>query len=147
MPLGVPTLLSAMLLPLWGAHAWVSYYASLYKDFKPADMAAYLSALKGNLRMPGRLDALRGHLFASKEACALRLPTLAERKLPVLCLWGGKDPDFPGKEGIAREITEMKRRLPQAETHVLEGVGHYPQAEQPAAVAQKVLEFAGRVFV
>ncbi len=52
----------------WGLALWARYYASLYPTARPADFAAYAAAQQDNLREPGRLEALRAMMVASKQA-------------------------------------------------------------------------------
>ena len=144
MPFAVPTLLSAMLIDCWGAWAWAGYYKTLFKA-PPAGLDAHVANIRANLAQPGRLAALRGHIFASKAPCAARLPELSELKLPVLAIWGDKDPDFPG--GVEHEGAELLRRVPHAEVHVFAGGGHYPMFEAPAYTAEKLRAFAAAAVV
>ncbi|MDD5368799.1 MAG: alpha/beta fold hydrolase, partial [Anaerolineaceae bacterium] len=74
-------LYAALFARPWGPALWRRYYASLYPTRKPDDFALYLAALQANLAEPGRLEALRQMLFASKAASEVRLPKV---KAPAL---------------------------------------------------------------
>ena len=135
MPFGVPTLLSVLLTDCWGASAWAYYYNTLYADHAPADLAAHVVTVKASLALPGRLHALREQMFALKAPCAERLPELAAKGVPLLAVWGTKDPDFTN---VRDEAAELVRRVPHACVRFAEGAGHYPHAELPTFVADEI---------
>jgi pimeloyl-ACP methyl ester carboxylesterase len=56
---------------------------------------------------------------------------LEETDLPIQCIWGPEDP-----VSGAHVIPEIRRRLPSATVHVLDGLGHAPHMEAPARVAE-----------
>ena len=58
-----PVLKVAMMRP-WGAASWSMYYKSLYPTNPPADLDEYRSALRDNLKQPGRMEALQQMLAA-----------------------------------------------------------------------------------
>ncbi len=60
---------------------------------------------------------------------------LAER-IPVLIVWGERDRIIP-----ASHAYEAKRAIPHSRLEILPGVGHFPQVEQPAALAEIVRDF------
>jgi pimeloyl-ACP methyl ester carboxylesterase len=55
---------------------------------------------------------------------------------PTLFLWGPADPISGG-----HVLPRLRERLPGARFEVLDGVGHYPQLEAPAAVRRALAEF------
>ena len=59
---------------------------------------------------------------------------------PGLVLTGADDP-FVTADAVAAGVTP---RLPQASTAVVDGAGHWPHMEQPAAVAARIGEFLER---
>ena len=118
----------------WGADAWAAYYASLYPTRQPEDFAAYRAALRSNLAQPGRMDALRAMLYASKGESERRLPKVAAR---TLVLMGTKDPDFSKPEVEAQWVAEKLRGT----FVMIPGAGHYPHAEFPDLVAPLILDF------
>jgi len=62
---------------------------------------------------------------------------LEEIAAPTLIVWGDEDRVIPVKHGVA-----AADRLEHAWLEVLEGIGHVPQVEAPAAFAAVVAEFA-----
>ena len=62
---------------------------------------------------------------------------LRELGIPALMIFGEHDSFFR-----ARESAEVFRRVPGVRVEVLEGIGHSPVVESPAAVARLVREFA-----
>jgi len=141
MPFGVPALLSLMLMNCWGAGMWASYYRGLYQDRPPADLATHVARVRANLAAGGRLAVLREQIFSLKLPCSQRLPELAAAGLPLLAMYGTKDPDF---SSTAAEVAELKKRVPHAEAVEAVGAGHYPQSEQPELVAKSILDWLAR---
>jgi pimeloyl-ACP methyl ester carboxylesterase len=142
-------LLWSMLREWIGPWFWTSYYRSLY-TMRPStvpDLDEYCKQLKQTL--VGRMHVVRSHAFASKTPCTDKLPALVKAGTPVLALWGSKDPDFPSPADEARHV-EVDL-LGQASggsriTSVLvEGVGHYPHAEKPQEVSERIREFLARL--
>ncbi len=107
------------------------------------------AALAAVLTTPPSAEELHGHWRAlSREDGHLCMPPLlgyiAERRaqeerwvgalaaddLPKRFIWGPDDPVSGG-----HVVPEIQARLPTAQLHVLEGVGHYPQLEAPDRVA------------
>lgn len=133
-----PTWMKAVLGPLfwrpWGVSAWLGYYSSLLPTRKPVDFAAYRQRLRGLLQQPGRLEATRAMMFASKEASGERVARYA---LPTLVVMGSRDPDFRRPAAEAERIAvELK-----GQAVVIEGAGHYPQAEFPEETMAALLNF------
>lgn len=121
----------------WKTAAWVAYFDSLFPTTKPADHAARLAALKQNLGEPGRFDAVRAMMFAGRSRTA---PLLSKVQAPVLVVMGSKDPDFKDPAGEAAAITALLTSTTTT-TSLIDGAGHYPQAEMPAPAATAVLRF------
>lgn len=117
----------------WGEWAWGQVYGTFYGE-KPADFEAYREALVANLGEDGRMDALRGMIAASKKDVEVRLP---EVKAPVLVVMGTKDPDFADPQAEADTVATLLR----GRAVMVEGAGHYPQVEQPDAVAGAIRAF------
>jgi pimeloyl-ACP methyl ester carboxylesterase len=63
-------------------------------------------------------------------------PLPAERDYPVRLVWADRDRVLPFKHFGS----PMLERLPGAELIRLEGVGHVPMSDEPARVAQLILE-------
>jgi pimeloyl-ACP methyl ester carboxylesterase len=132
-----PVLKVAMMRP-WGAASWSMYYKSLYPTNPPADLDEYRSALRDNLKQPGRMEALQQMLAASKASCEARIP---EVKAPVLVVMGSKDPDFGDP---AAEANLVANRL-HGHVIMIDGAGHYPHVEMPSEVEPAIIKFLGDV--
>ncbi len=117
-------MLTAMFARPWGPSMWLKYFSTLYPTRKPADFAEYSSALKANLKAPGRIEALHHMLNASKLASEQRLPRVIA---PTVVLMGSKDRDFKDPEAEAKLVANSVRGTYQ----MIEHAGHYPHAEMP----------------
>ena len=123
----------AMIRP-WGPSFWSMYYGSLYKSAPPADLPAYREALVANLKTPGRIEATKAMIFASKSPCEARIP---EVRAPVLVVMGSRDPDF---DNPAAEAEWVASHL-HGKKLMVEGAGHYPHVEYPDIVAPAIIDF------
>jgi pimeloyl-ACP methyl ester carboxylesterase len=126
---------SLLLAPLWGVAAFSSYFPKMYPKARPTDFEEHLDRVKGMLKEPGRLRALR-LLFS--ESSGATYAHHGEVQAPTLILMGSCDPDFKAPEQEARTLAE---RLPHATTQIIEGAGHHLQVEEPEMVGQSVLAF------
>jgi pimeloyl-ACP methyl ester carboxylesterase len=133
-------LYEALFVRPWGPALWQWYFASLFPSAKPADFAGYARRLGENLREPGRLEALRRMVLASKAASEARL---ARVTAPTLVVMGSKDRDFKDPAGEARLIAE--RLHGTVTVRMFEGAGHYPHAEMPAQAGPEIVGFLGRI--
>jgi pimeloyl-ACP methyl ester carboxylesterase len=61
------------------------------------------------------------------------------RELPVCVIWGAADPYLS-----AAYAQRQKDYFPRAEVHVLEGLGHWPFVDDPAAVENLLVRFLRR---
>jgi pimeloyl-ACP methyl ester carboxylesterase len=113
---------------------WMIYWSSLYKTRKPADLAAAKARLSEQLARPGRMTALRAMFAADVSVCESRMPSV---RTPALVIMGSKDPDFPSPQAEAELIAG---RL-NGKVVMVEGAGHYPQAEYPAETAAAIVAF------
>ncbi len=119
----------------WGAGTWVHYQGrNLYPSKRPADLDEYNARLLANLREPGRMRAFQRMAATNHRAAQARLRHV---RVPTLVVMGGSDPDFPDPKAEALGIAGELR----GETTIMEGLGHYPQAEDPAAFLQAVSGF------
>lgn len=118
----------------WGQSVWSMYYKSLYPTAPPADLSAYGGVVKANMREPGRFDALKKMIAASKADCEARIDDV---KSPSFIVMGTKDPDFDEPEAVANWLSE---RL-HGELLLVDGAGHYPHAEMPAKVGPAIITF------
>ncbi len=116
----------------WGPAMWLKYYATLYPTCKPADFAEYSNALRANLKMPGRMEALQHMLNASKAASEQRLPRVTA---PATVLMGSKDRDFKDPAGEAQWVANRLRGT----CTLIENAGHYPHAEMPEITGPIIL--------
>jgi pimeloyl-ACP methyl ester carboxylesterase len=123
----------AMIRP-WGPSFWSMYYGSLYKSAPPADLTAYRSALVANLKEPGRIEAVKAMVFASKSPCEARIP---EVRAPALVVMGSRDSDF---DDPAAEADWVASHL-HGKKLMVEGAGHYPHVEYPDIVAPAIISF------
>jgi len=127
-------LLTALFARPWGPSAWLAYFKTLFPTHKPADYAAYTTALKQNLSMPGRMEALQQMLIASKMASESRLKQVSA---PTLVIMGTKDRDFKDPTAEARWVAgEVKGTF-----EMIEDAGHYPHVEMPEIVGPRIIEF------
>lgn len=115
---------------------WGMYYKSLHKGPKPD--ADYLAAHKANMREPGRMAATRAMGTGQKAELAGRL---ARIKAPTLIVNGTKDPDF--KDPKAEADTIAAELAGPSEIVMIEGAGHYPNAEFPERVGDAMIAFLG----
>jgi pimeloyl-ACP methyl ester carboxylesterase len=118
----------------WGPSLWLRYFKTLYPTSKPADFAEYCAALHANLKQAGRMEALQKMLDASKRASEERIPRVTA---PTLVLMGSRDPDFKPPEAEAQWVANALRGT----YHLIEGAGHYPQAEMPHVTAPLIMSF------
>lgn len=133
----------AVLARPWGRRAWVSYYRrSLYPGPRPTDLDTYAKSLLENLSEPGRFAAFRAMAFNSHAESGERVSRVTQ---PALVIMGTADPDFPDPTREANEVA----RLLNGQVLLVEGSGHYPQADQPGEVAPAVIDLvrgtAGRL--
>jgi pimeloyl-ACP methyl ester carboxylesterase len=118
----------------WRISFWMAYWNSLFPSRKPADHREAATALKRNLREPGRMATLKAMVNLSKADTA---GLLVKSRIPALVIMGSRDPDFSDATAEAHSIGAILH----AETVVVEGAGHYPHAEMPEIVAPRLLSF------
>jgi pimeloyl-ACP methyl ester carboxylesterase len=124
---------SALLAPPWGRTAWVGYYESrMYPGPKPADLDAYTAELSRVLAEPGRMKALRALAANTHAESGAVLDAVA---VPTLVVMGSADPDFPDPAAEAQVVAAATH----GEVLMVEGSGHYPQADQPDVVADAMI--------
>lgn len=59
--------------------------------------------------------------------------------LPVLVLWGDRDPFTPLDGPVATYFSTLAAQVPNMSLFVLEGVGHCPHDDRPDLVHEKLL--------
>jgi pimeloyl-ACP methyl ester carboxylesterase len=90
----------------------------------------------GRLRLP----AIIRYIDERYEQASRWLAPLGRLDLPVLVLWGERDP-----VSVVAIGERLAREIPGASMVRLTGVGHYPMVEDPARFASAVLDFWRRV--
>jgi pimeloyl-ACP methyl ester carboxylesterase len=118
----------------WRARMWDWYVRKAFPTRVPPDSADETLRRNRNLTEPGRFTAFRSMAMASKRASAQRL---ADVTSPVLVVMGTHDPDFPDPAKEARYVANALR----GNLLMIEGAGHYPQADSPDVFAAGLLEF------
>jgi len=86
-------------------------YASLAE---PRRRKAFLATLRSVVGTEGQRIAASDRLYLAEE-------------VPVLIVWGARDPIIPVRHG-----EDAHRALPGSRLEIFDGVGHLPQIEQPA---------------
>jgi pimeloyl-ACP methyl ester carboxylesterase len=139
-PLGVLTRLGmrlALFRP-WGPAAWTTYYERLYPGRTPDDLPAHVDAIRASLTRPG---GWRAFLATTRTSHAPVEARLGEVRAPVLVVMGTADPDYPDPAAEARLVAD---RL-HGDVLLVNGAGHYPQAERPDIVTPRIVDFLSRV--
>jgi pimeloyl-ACP methyl ester carboxylesterase len=120
---------------------WLAYL-DLAVPTKPADWTEELRRIETTLQQPERMAVLKAMTHTSPSDAGDRL---VDVRCPVLVIEGGADPDWaePRAEGerILRDLTDGLGELA-----VIDGAGHYPHTETPAAVLELVLPFLARTL-
>jgi pimeloyl-ACP methyl ester carboxylesterase len=115
---------------------WMRYLDVAYPT-KPADYHDYMAALRAKLREPGRMAEFM-KTFKSTPADAEA--QLSNVRCPAFIVMGTADPDFPDPAAEGEAIVAALRpglgRL-----RILEGAGHYIQAERPNELAALITSF------
>ena len=125
----------------WAPAVWHAYLPSLYPGRKPADFAEHRAAVRASMRRPGYGKAFSATTRTSHAPAEARL---ADVRAPALVVMGTADPDFPDATAEAEWIVA---HLTDAERLLVDGAGHYPQAEEPEQVNAALAAFAQRVLV
>jgi pimeloyl-ACP methyl ester carboxylesterase len=115
---------------------WLAYLDVAYPT-KPADYADYMAALAAKLREPGRMAEFMKTGKSKPTEGGAQLPNVT---VPALIIMGSLDPDFadPRAEGEAI-VAAMPSGL--GTVAIVEGAGHYPQAQSPDEVAALIVPF------
>ena len=116
--------------------AWFRYLDLAYPE-KPADYAAYMTALRAKLAEPGRKAELRKTLKTTPADAGAALPRIS---CPALVIMGDADPDFADPQAEAEGIVaEMPAGL--GTVAVIKNGGHYLHAQRPGEVAELIVSF------
>lgn len=130
-----PGLIRLALAGPWKVRVWMRYWASLFPTRKPDDFRWYADRLRRNLSQPGRFDAARRMLGASRAGSEAKLDSV---RAPALVVMGTKDRDFKDPAAEARLVAA---RL-HGNVALIDDAGHYPHVEFPERTAPLVAEFA-----
>ena len=127
------------LLRPWASKVWNAYYVRLYPSRPPADLAEHRARIQESFRRPGHR---RSFVATTRTSHAPVEARLGDVRAPALVVMGEKDPDFSDPEAEARWIGE---RL-SGDVVMVDGAGHYPQAERPDIVTPAVVNFLDGLF-
>ena len=121
---------------------WMSYL-DIAIPAKPADWADERTRIQTALSQPDRMKVLSAMTKTSPADAGERL---ADVRCPVLIIEGSADPDWadPRAEG-QRIVGDLPDGLGSLE--VIDGAGHYPHTETPAAVVALMLPFLKKTFI
>jgi pimeloyl-ACP methyl ester carboxylesterase len=121
---------------LHSLRSWFRYLDVAYPE-KPADYAAYMTALRAKLSEPGRMAEFLKTMKSSPADAGAALPLIS---CPALVIMGDEDPDWADPRAEADGIVaEMPAGL--GTVAMLKGRGHYPHAEGPDEVATLTTSF------
>ena len=133
-----PWIAAAILGPLlggpWRAALWNALFRKAFPARLPDDFAVQQRKLDANLAEPGRFAAFRRMAIASKIESERRI---ADVRTTVLVVMGSHDSDFPDPAKEAQHVADLLRGT----VCMIDGSGHYPQAEFPDAVAERLVPF------
>jgi pimeloyl-ACP methyl ester carboxylesterase len=115
---------------------WMRYLDLAYPE-KPADYAAYMTALRAKLSEPGRMAEFLKTLKTSPADADAQLRHVS---CPALIIMGDEDPDFADPRAEAEAIVAA---LPAGlgTVAMIKGAGHYPHAQNPDEVAGLITSF------
>jgi pimeloyl-ACP methyl ester carboxylesterase len=112
-------------------------YLDLAYPTKPSDYDDYMAALRAKLREPGRMAEFMKTFKSTPADAEAQLPNVRCPALIVICT---ADPDFPDPAAEGEAIVAALR--PGVGTlRILQGGGHYIQAERPNELAAPVTSF------
>jgi pimeloyl-ACP methyl ester carboxylesterase len=130
------TLLLTGVLVLRSLRMWMGYLDVAYPE-KPADYAAYMTALRAKLSEPGRMAEFLKTMKTSPADAGEALPRIA---CPALVIMGTEDPDWADPRAEAEGIVAaMPAGL--GDVAMITGAGHYQHAQCPDEVAGLVVSF------
>nr|AYD75964.1 pheophytinase isoform 2 [Zoysia japonica]AYD75965.1 pheophytinase isoform 2 [Zoysia japonica] len=94
--------------------------------------------IRGPADTEGALDAFVSTVTGPPGPSPIALmPRLAD--VPVLVLWGDRDPFTPIDGPVGRFFSKLPAELPNVTLHMLEGVGHCPHDDRPDLVHHRLL--------
>ena len=129
-------LLMAGVQLLHSLNMWMRYLDLAYPE-KPADYAAYMTALRAKLSEPGRMAEFLKTMKTSPADAGAALPRIS---CPALVIMGTEDPDWADPQAEAHGIVAaMPAGL--GTVAMIKGGGHYIQAQCPDEVAALATDF------
>ncbi len=136
------TLHLARTLVMGSVASWKKYLDLAYPT-KPSDWHVESARIDAKLSEPGRMKALQAMCRSKPSDAGAQLQNV---RCPVLVIEGSADPDWadPRAEG-ERIIADLPDGL--GELAVLEGVGHYPQAQAHDQLLELALPFLARTLL
>uniref|UniRef100_A0A804QPM5 AB hydrolase-1 domain-containing protein n=1 Tax=Zea mays TaxID=4577 RepID=A0A804QPM5_MAIZE len=94
--------------------------------------------IRGPADTEGALDAFVSTVTGPPGPSPIALmPRLAD--LPVLVLWGDRDPFTPIDGPVGKFFSKLPSELPNVTLYMLEGVGHCPHDDRPDLVHDRLL--------
>ncbi len=128
-------------MALGSLSAWKKYLDLAYPT-KPVDWDDELGRIEATMREPGRMKALQAMGASAPTDAGAQLGNV---RCPVLVVEGSLDPDWadPRAEG-QKILADLPDGL--GELHVIQGAGHYPQAQTPDEVLALTLPFLARTL-
>ncbi|CAN5467866.1 alpha/beta hydrolase [soil metagenome] len=121
----------------WGPAAFMAYYPKWTPGVRPEGYDEHTRAVRENLRRPGHWKAFVATTHTTHAPAEARLDAV---QAPTVVVMGTDDVDWKDPAAEARWLGE---RL-HAEVLMAPGVGHYPQAQAPALVADAVAALVAR---
>jgi pimeloyl-ACP methyl ester carboxylesterase len=117
-----PALVGVGLRMVTAKHGWLT----------PAAIAGYAAPLRVRGTVRSQVWQARSPKDGPRAVPAL----LQDVTQPTSIMWGAADPVFP-----AADAQRLAGLLPNATLHLLDGVGHLPHEEHPAAVTTALIAF------
>jgi pimeloyl-ACP methyl ester carboxylesterase len=130
-------LFRVVMMKPWGPAAFMSYYPKWTPGTRPEGYDEHTAAVKENLRHPGHWKAFAR---TTRTTHAPAEAALGDVRAPAVVVMGTDDVDWKDPAAEARWIGEALG----AEVVMAPGVGHYPQAQAPALVADALARLAVR---
>ncbi|URD84465.1 alpha/beta hydrolase fold [Musa troglodytarum] len=96
-----------------------------------------IEIIKGPADDKGALDAFVSIVTGPPGPNPVSL--MPKISIPVLVLWGDRDPFTPIDGPVGKYFSSLPSNLPNIELHVLPGVGHCPHDDRPDLVHEKLL--------
>jgi pimeloyl-ACP methyl ester carboxylesterase len=115
---------------------WLRYLDLAYPT-KPTDYDDYMAALRAKLHEPGRMAEFMKTFKSTPADAEAQLPNV---QCPALIVMGTADPDFPDPAAEGESIVAALRPG-LGNLRIVEGAGHYIQAERPDELAGLLTSF------